>query len=181
MTPFALTVIFLAELAAGEATARYPDVPPSQAERLLDATIAEMRFERNAAAMRCIRAHRRFIIESVIEAERVHSVPPAVLIVTAASESHLGCTRADGRSSWGSPVSRNRRNVAGGPMHSARDLATSRRRCGSWPAARGRYRYGRCGLGVPSYGRGYTPRLAVHLIRRVHARAGLPLPEGFAP
>lgn len=118
------------------------------------------------------------IVQAAEVARDQYGVPPAVFLVVGFLESHWGTARGSG-GSWGSPISRRHRAVAGGPEHTARDLATSYRLCGrDWSRALARYRTGLC-TGTPRVG--YTPATALRLVERTHAHTGVPLPEGVGP
>lgn len=131
----------------------------------------------NALAGRCIARNRDRIVAAADRAAAEQGVPPAVLLGVAMLESHVGCTTGRGNASWGAPISRARRGVAGGARESASALAWGRRRCGSWVGALAHYR---CGLCRPCPRLvGYTDAFAAAFIRRAYARAGAPLPEGF--
>lgn len=172
MTPFALTVI-VALVAGSEATARYPQSPLSETERLLDATISVMGIARNGPALRCIERNRRSIIENVQRAEREYGVAPGILLVTGALEGHCGCTRLTGRGSWGVALGHVDPEPA---IAAAIALRASARVCGSYEAALSRFRCGLCRCGRLI---GYRPEHSAWVIRRVYHRAGLDLPEDF--
>jgi hypothetical protein len=123
-----------------------------------------------------IDAHREQIATDATNASAATGVPVGLLLVTGQFESHLG-QESDSGGSWGSPVSRFRRHVAGGAWHTARDLAASLRVCGTYERALYRYRSGRC---APHRIRGYQVATVMWTVRRIYERAGLVVPDGFA-
>lgn len=118
---------------------------------------------------RCIEARAARISRRAAEASREHGVPVAIILSVGWLESHLGCDPRSG-GSWGSPTDRNHRLRAGGPWHTARDLATSYRVCGSWTGAVARYRCGLCNC-TPRVG--YGVRDVDRLVYRITAGVGL--------
>ncbi len=99
-----------------------------------------------------------------------YDVPAALLLSICMHESSCGCDPRSG-GSWGSPISRTRRAVAGGAEQTASAIALGRRRCGSWLAATNHFRTGRC-HGPPPVG--YTAEQALRLANRIALRAGAP-------
>lgn len=113
----------------------------------------------------CLRARAATIAAQATSAAEAHGVPTEIVMAVGALESAYGCSPHSG-GSWGSPIGRDHRNIAGGADHQARDLATSFRVCGSWLHAINRYRNGRCAGGAFV---GYTPAQAMRLAGRLRA------------
>src|ERR1019366_1332187 len=109
----------------------------------------------------CIRARAATIAAQATNAAEAHGVPTDIVMAVGALESAYGCSPRSG-GSWGSPIGRDHRNIAGGADHQARDLATSYRVCGTWPRAIARYRCGLCAC-RPGVLVGYTPAQAIRL------------------
>lgn len=117
----------------------------------------------------CILLHRERIAASAELAAAAHHVPVSLLLSVAYMESHLGCAPQSG-GCWGAPISRTRRDVAGGPDHAASALRRGYEVCHSDIGAIARFRWGTCT--VPAGARGYTPADVLHLAARVAARIG---------
>lgn len=122
-----------------------------------------------------IAANRVQIEASVAESERVHGVPPAVMLTVAWLESHLGTAPGSG-GCWGAPVSATRRQTAGTPLQAARVLARGYEHCHhDWRQAVGFFRSGLCNGGRhPAY-----VATASRLVRRLSAATHTPVPAGF--
>lgn len=116
----------------------------------------------HAPARACIEAHRDVIAADADAASDAHHVPAALLVAVGWHESWLACH--PGERSWGAPISRRRRHVAGGASHAASALALGYRRCGSWARAVHHFRVGRCTGGRVV---GYTAADAMRLARRI--------------
>jgi hypothetical protein len=90
-------------------------------------------------------------------------VNPALLISVGTLESMLSCDPRSG-GSWGAPISRTRRGVAGNSDHTASALALGYRRCHSTIGALSSFR---CGLCSCHRLVGYTPETALALAQRL--------------
>ncbi len=121
----------------------------------------------------CIALHEPDIARRLESAESVHGVPPGVLLVVAALESHLGCASGSG-GCWGAPIDPRHRGTAGTSDHAARALARGFAVCHTWAGAIRRFRSGLCFREPPV---GYTTRTALRMIERVYDDARLPRPE----
>ena len=140
--------------------------------RLLLAALLQILRPPSAVRERLAAHYDEIAAQAAASAER-YGVPVGLLLTVGYAESQLGSDpRAGG--SWGAPVSRGRRNVAGTSDHAARALATSYRVCGSWRGAVSRFR---CGLCHCNRVEGYSPTRALRLAERVYRRAGLAMPE----
>jgi hypothetical protein len=93
-----------------------------------------------------------------------HNIPPSLILTVGFLESHFGCNPRSG-GSWGSPIDRNHRGIAGTPIHTARDLANARKVCGSWFGALARYQSGLCHR--RSLVASYTPQYAFNVAWRM--------------
>lgn len=128
------------------------------------------------------------IVESAEAANQETKVPPAILLVAAFLETHIGCDHGEG-GGWGAPVSRSRRHTAGTPLHAARSLQHGMEACHNWQGGVSFFRCGRCrcpqlGYRINRHGRrerigGYRAEDALAIVERLHAEAGIPLPEHF--
>ena len=116
----------------------------------------------------CLRARAETITTRADAAALEHGVPVELLMAVGFLESRFGCDPASG-GSWGSPVDRRHRGIAGGPGHTARDLATSLRVCVGPLAAVSRFRCGLCTC-RPGVLVGYTPRDVLRLMARVEGQ-----------
>lgn len=116
------------------------------------------------------------IVAAAVDAYAAHGVAPAVLLVTAFLETHIGTDDNEGNG-WGAPASVRARHVAGTSDHAARALARSFAVCGSWTGAVGRFRSGLCRPWQAAH-RAYV-RTAMGLVVRVHGGAGVPLPAAL--
>lgn len=121
----------------------------------------------------CIARREPDIARRLVAAEHDHGVPPGVLLVVAALESHLGCASGSG-GCWGAPIDPRHRGTAGTSDHAARALARGFAVCHSWAGAIRRFRSGLCFREPPA---GYTSRRALQMIEQVYADAHQPLPE----
>lgn len=123
----------------------------------------------HARSRECLRLRADRISMGADAAARERGIPVQLLMAVGFFESRLGCDRASG-GSWGSPIDRNHRGVAGTPWHTARDLETSLRVCGGATLrAVSRFRCGLCSCrGVTVVG--YTPRDVVDLVDRIERR-----------
>ena len=121
---------------------------------------------------RCLRSHEVDVTGAAAQAAETTGVPVAVILAVGFLESHLGCDPASG-GSWGSPINRGHRLVAGSPLRAAEDLATSFRVCRkvSWEAAVSRFRCGLCRCRLPMVQNGYTPAYTMQLVRRMETQA----------
>jgi hypothetical protein len=112
---------------------------------------------------RCIERRAPEIAAEASASAARYDVPPALLLAIGMHESALGCDpRAGG--SWGAPISRTRRAVAGTSDHAASALALGHSRCRTWLGAVSHFRCGRCRC-PPLVG--YEPRDAMRLARRI--------------
>ena len=114
------------------------------------------------------------IAEDVTAASEASGVPPSILLTVGFLESHLGVDAGEG-GNYGAPVDHLHRHTAGTALHAARALARSYEICGTWFRAITRFRSGLCVF--PRHLVGYEAPYAVRMIERIHALAGVPLPE----
>lgn len=121
----------------------------------------------------CIARREPEIARRLTVADQTYGVPPGVLLVVAALESHLGCAAGSG-GCWGAPIDPRHRGTAGTSDHAARALARGYAVCGTWIGAIRRFRSGLCFREPPV---GYTARTAVRLIERVYDDAGVARPD----
>lgn len=146
----------------------------SQAAILLAALLAL--FPR-AASVRRIEARQNEIARVAQVAAEAHHIPVSVLLVVGFMETHLG-TDANEGGNWGAPIDAHHRHTPGTPDSAARILEHSLTACHTWPGAISRFR---CGLCVcPERTAPYTHNV-MHLIARVHNRAGVPVPAELQP
>ena len=131
----------------------------------------------HAPARRCIESNATQIAAEADAASEAHHVPPEILVAVAFEESWLACH--PGEHSWGAPVSRTHRHVAGGAFHAASALALGFRRCGTWSRAVHHFRNGRCAGGKLV---GYTAEGAMRLAARIRNRhAEVEFARGISP
>ena len=129
----------------------------------------------------CLRAHAQQITHTIAAAEQDRHVPAGVLLVVGLLESHCGCAESD----WGAPIDDAHRHTAGTSDTAAFALAVAfygggRRHfvgCHTWARAIGRFRSGICDPFNPVH-QAYVTR-ALHLIERVYAAAGQPVPASL--
>jgi len=115
---------------------------------------------------RCIASRAVEITAHADDSAARYGVPAEILLATGMLESALGCDPRSG-GSWGAPISRTRRLVAGNSDHTASALALGYERCASWLDALSHFRTGRCSGSPPI---GYTPDAAMRLAERLNAR-----------
>lgn len=118
----------------------------------------------------CIEARRDRIASNAEAAAAQYGVLVTVLLSVAYRESHLGCDPRSG-GSWGAPISRTRRHVAGGANAEASALALGYRRCFTHEGAISHFRWGVCSRGRH---RGYGPEEVLELAARVAAHVAPP-------
>jgi hypothetical protein len=111
----------------------------------------------------CIERRAAVIAAQAEHSATRHGVPIAILLAVGFRESALGCDPRSG-GSWGSPISRTRRSVAGTSDHAASALALGHNRCRSWPSAVSHFRCGMCRC--PRLV-GYQPEDAIRLAGRI--------------
>lgn len=111
----------------------------------------------------CVVQRTHAITTALVEGERAHGVPPALLAAVAFHETHLGCDAGEG-GNWGAPTDRRHRHTAGTPLDAARALARSYAVCGDWAGAVGRFRSGLCRPFNPAH------RAYVRSVLRLRAR-----------
>ncbi len=125
----------------------------------------------HTARTHCVqRRSEEIAAQAAASAER-YDVPVALLLSIAWLESAMACDPRSG-GSWGAPIARTRRGVAGNSDHTASALALGHRRCpASWTEATNFFRTGRC-HGAPPVG--YTAETAMRIANRIALQAGAP-------
>jgi hypothetical protein len=135
-------------------------------------------FLRPGPQTQCIEHRFDQIVAAVTSPEvQLHAVPPAILLVVAFAETHIGCDRGEG-GGWGAPISRAQRHVAGTPATAASSLANGAEHCMprgfGWDGAVAWFRCGLClcpGTRRGQAGADVLERMA--LIRSLYAAAAI--------
>jgi hypothetical protein len=123
----------------------------------------------------CIENHRSSIVEHATASANRYQIPVSLLLVTAFSETHLGCDPHEA-GGWGAPIDRRHRHTAGGSDQAASSLAWGFRECHTWFGAVSFYRSGRCHA---PHLIGYQPDTAMRMAEAIHERVGVSLPSAW--